>query len=72
LELSTRVTHIKSCSGVISISTDNGRSLEFDEVVVTAPLGWLKKNKHVFEPPLPQRLSTAIDSIGYGSLEKVC
>ncbi|KAH8818420.1 hypothetical protein F5882DRAFT_473197 [Hyaloscypha sp. PMI_1271] len=71
LELSTKVTHIKSCSGVISISTDNGRSLEFDEVVVTTPLGWLKKNKHVFDPPLPPRLSTAIDSIGYGSLEKI-
>jgi hypothetical protein len=40
--------------------------------VVTTPLGWLKKNKHAFEPPLPSRFSGAIDSIGYGSLEKVC
>jgi monoamine oxidase len=72
LELSTKVTHIKSRSGVVSISTDTGRNLEFDEVVVTAPLGWLKKHKHVFEPSLPPRFCSAIDSIGYGSLDKVC
>jgi monoamine oxidase len=71
LELSTKVTHITSCSGVVSISTDTGRTLDFDEVVMTTPLGWLKQHKHVFEP-LPPRLCSAIDSIGYGSLDKVC
>jgi monoamine oxidase len=70
--LSTKVTHIKSSSEAISISTDNGRTLKFDEVVVTTPLGWLKNNKDAFDPPLPPRLSSAIDNIGYGSLEKVC
>jgi hypothetical protein len=72
IELSTKVTHLKSCSGIVLVATANGRTLEFDEVVVTTPLGWLKKNKNAFDPPLPPRLSTAIDSIGYGSLEKVC
>jgi Flavin containing amine oxidoreductase len=43
----------------------------FDEVVMTAPLGWLKRNKDVFIPALPPRLSQAIDSISYGDLEKV-
>jgi len=72
LELSTMATHINSRPDVVSVSTDTGRTLEFDKVVVTTPLGWLKKNKHIFEPPLPPRFCSAIDSIGYGSLEKVC
>ncbi|KAE9375666.1 FAD/NAD(P)-binding domain-containing protein [Stipitochalara longipes BDJ] len=71
IQLSTKVIQIKSCSDVISISTDNGRTLDFDDVVVTTPLGWLKKNKHVFDPPLSAVFSSAIDSIGYGSLDKV-
>ncbi|KAM4057731.1 flavin containing amine oxidoreductase [Hirsutella rhossiliensis] len=45
--------------------------LSFDEVVVTCPLGWLKRNLDAFEPPLPIRLERAIGSIGYGCLEKV-
>ncbi|KAJ9156539.1 FAD/NAD(P)-binding domain-containing protein [Pleurostoma richardsiae] len=53
------------------IVTDSDDVLDFDEVVVTAPLGWLKKNTDAFEPPLPSRLAKAIDSIGYGCLEKV-
>ncbi|TKA66882.1 hypothetical protein B0A55_08185 [Friedmanniomyces simplex] len=49
----------------------DGVTQDFDEVVVTAPLGWLKRNKAVFSPALPPRLSRAIDSIGYGTLDKV-
>lgn len=40
-------------------------------MVVTCPLGWLKKNKSMFSPPLTPRLSAAIDNISYGRLEKV-
>ncbi|KAH6625419.1 amine oxidase [Boeremia exigua] len=43
----------------------------FDEVVMTAPLGWLKKNLDTFEPALPQRLQEGIHAIGYGHLDKV-
>jgi predicted NAD/FAD-dependent oxidoreductase len=53
------------------IYTHTGEVLEFDEVVLTAPLGWLKKNLGAFEPPLPSRLQQAIHSISYGCLEKV-
>jgi hypothetical protein len=54
------------------VCVQNGEELEFDEVVMTNPLGWLKRNKEVFQPSLPVRFSEAIDAIGYGSLEKVC
>jgi hypothetical protein len=55
----------------VSIHTASGLLQEFDEVVVTAPLGWLKAHKKMaFTPPLPPRLSEAIDNISYGHLEK--
>ena len=53
------------------VSTRDGESFEFDEVVLTAPLGWLKQHPEAFDPPLPPRLTKAIESIGYGCLEKV-
>ncbi|PFH57439.1 hypothetical protein XA68_15057 [Ophiocordyceps unilateralis] len=58
---------------VLDSSTLGGHEtvLSFDEVVVTCPLGWLKRNLDAFEPPLPARLTRAIGSIGYGCLEKV-
>lgn len=56
----------------VKLSTTKGESFTFDEIVVTCPLGWLKRShKEVFTPPLPQRLISAIDSIGYGALEKL-
>ena len=44
---------------------------DFDEVIVTVPLGCLKADEPGFIPPLPSRLRQAIDSIGYGCLDKV-
>lgn len=55
----------------VKVHVEHGRAFEFDEVVVTAPLGWLKRHLDAFEPHLPLRLSRAIESIGYGCLEKV-
>lgn len=51
--------------------TTTRKSYSFDEVVVSCPLGWLKRNKSSFSPELPLRLEKAIDSISYGRLEKV-
>jgi len=55
----------------VLIETACDKSQIFDEVVVTTPLGWLKRNKESFIPPLNSRLSKAIDNISYGGLEKV-
>lgn len=45
----------------------------FDEVIVTSPLGYLKKNHETLfqSQRLPPRLIEAIENIGYGSLDKV-
>ncbi|OWP00605.1 hypothetical protein B2J93_6042 [Marssonina coronariae] len=53
------------------VSTESGEKLEFDEVLMTTPLGWLKRNKEVFQPLLPERLLTGIDGVSVGHLEKV-
>jgi hypothetical protein len=55
----------------VIIETANGLRELFDEVVVTTPLGWLKRNKSAFSPCLSPRLAAAIDSIGFGNLDKV-
>lgn len=56
---------------VISVQTSDNETLHFDHVVMTAPLGWLKRNGDAFTPQLPPRLTEAIDSISYGTLDKV-
>ncbi|THV48211.1 hypothetical protein BGAL_0261g00010 [Botrytis galanthina] len=67
----TTVTRVETDPENVTVFTDDGKSLEFDEVVMTTPLGWLKKNKQAFQPALPARFLSAIDSLGYGCLEKV-
>lgn len=53
-----------------SVTTQDGTHT-FDHIVITCPLGWLKRNKAFFTPSLPARLTQAIDNISYGRLEKV-
>ena len=43
-----------------------------DAVVISVPLGVLKKEIIAFQPPLPQRKQTAIRQLGFGVLNKVC
>jgi monoamine oxidase len=42
-----------------------------DAVVVTVPLGVLKKEKIEFQPPLSDRKKKSIDRLGFGNLNKV-
>nr|XP_002132119.1 spermine oxidase-like [Ciona intestinalis] len=52
----------------------NGEShrVESDHVIVTLPLGCLKKlHKTMFNPPLPKSKASVINSIGFGILNKV-
>ena len=42
-----------------------------DAVVVSVPLGCLKRKKITFDPPLPQWKVDCIDRLGYGNLNKV-
>lgn len=76
LKTSTKVTFFKSNteSGQtpsVTVTTASNEITTFDEVVVTCPLGWLKRNMSSFSPSLPSRITSAIEHISYGRLEKV-
>jgi monoamine oxidase len=60
-----------TASTTVELTTSEKDTLQFDAVVVTTPLGWLKFNKRAFQPPLPPALDKAIDGISVGHLEKV-
>lgn len=71
-----RIENVKSLEGrapkdQVRVTTRDGYMEAFDQIVLTTPLGWLKQNRHIFSPELPPRMSQAIDSIGYGNLEKI-
>jgi hypothetical protein len=57
--------------GVVDIEAADGFRGSFDDVIVTVPLGWLKRNEDVFSPCLSPKISNAIRSLGYGNLDKV-
>ena len=71
VSIATQIDDERGVEGA-DVRTHNGDNYSFDEVVVTLPLGCLKQQKALFDPPLPQRLSEAVDAIGYGCLDKVC
>ena len=62
----------RNADGQVMLKTSDGQFVSFDEVVVTSPLGWLKNNlDSFFDPPPTPRLTSAIESIGYGNLDKI-
>ena len=65
------IENLPSSPPTVSIKTEDGKEYQFDAAVVTTPLGWLKRNLHVFDPPIPGSLTKAISTISVGHLEKV-
>ncbi|KAL8866063.1 MAG: hypothetical protein Q9174_006515, partial [Haloplaca sp. 1 TL-2023] len=60
-------SNCSSNPSAVTTTYNNGLvSSTYDEVVMTAPLGYLKCNLSTFSPPLPPRLLTAIQNISYG------
>lgn len=55
----------------VTVTTASGDEYQFDELVITCPLGWLKHHTEAFSPALPPRLLQAITNISYGRLEKI-
>lgn len=55
----------------VTVTVESGETYSFDDVVMTTPLGWLKKNMDVFRPPLPKRIASAVENISLSQLEKV-
>ncbi len=62
-----KISH--STSGVVIAST--GGNFAFDAVIVTLPLGVLKKRTVAFDPVLPEAKQQVIDRLGMGTLDKL-
>jgi monoamine oxidase len=65
IKLNTVVKEIKVTKTHVEIIT-NTQTYLADKVIVTLPLGVLKNNSVVFNPPLPQTKQHAIQQIGMG------
>ena len=71
VSLSTAVLGVSYSDSSVSLKLGTGESLTVDRVVVTVPLGVLKKNAVAFDPLLPFTHRTAIAALGMGSVETV-
>ena len=67
------VSEIRYCKSGVAVHTQGNapKVLHADAVVVTAPLGVLKRGAIAFNPPLPERKQKAIARLGFGNLNKV-
>ncbi len=65
IQLDTIVTAINIKNHTVEIIT-NKNNFYADAVLVTVPLGVLKKNKITFNPPLPADKQTAVNNLGMG------
>lgn len=64
-------SHGNGCKIVTVDANGNSEVFEADMVVVTVPLGVLKQNGIIFNPPLPQEKLDSINRLGFGLYDKV-
>ncbi|MGW5051922.1 FAD-dependent oxidoreductase [Actinokineospora sp. NPDC004072] len=64
------VTHVDTSTSPARVTTDRG-VFEADKVLVTLPLGVLKAGAVAFDPPLPEAKRSAIERLGFGTLNKI-
>lgn len=69
VKLNTIVNSIDYSENSVSINTTKGLFYS-DCVIITVPLGVLKNNRIVFNPPLPKRINKAINKLEMGSVNK--
>lgn len=61
----------RSPGQMATVVINDGDRMDFDEVVMTTPLGWLQRNLQSFSPALPPTVSKAISTISLSHTEKV-
>lgn len=71
IHFSRVVDQISSSDDKVTVHTKGFSADDFDEVIVTVPLGSMQQRQISFEPALPVRMLKAIDAISYGCLDKV-
>ncbi|KAI9594715.1 flavin-containing amine oxidoreductase-domain containing protein [Syncephalis fuscata] len=65
------VKQIEYTDKTVRVVTENHGEFIADAVIITVPLGVLKAQSIVFNPPLPDRKLKAINRLGFGLLDKI-
>jgi polyamine oxidase len=71
LRLDADVAEVAQSAGSVRVRTADGTSEAGSHVVVTVPLGVLKRGAPRFSPPLPPDRRAVIERLGFGRYEKV-
>ncbi len=69
--LNTQVTAVRRNEDAVALEFTENTSQSFDAVLVTVPLGVLKRGSITFSPPLPAKKQRAINRLGMGTLDKL-
>jgi monoamine oxidase len=72
IRLSTAVTEVTLSPTGVSVGAADGTAYDATHVVLTVPLGVLKRGLPVISPALPPGHAGSIDRLGFGRYEKVC
>ena len=70
IRLNEKVTQISHTQSGVTVKTES-EEFSADRVIVTLPLGVLKKGSVTFDPPLPAEKQNMIEQLGVGVLNKV-
>jgi len=71
VECNTEVVSVRVEDDGIRVTCVDASVRTGSHVVVTVPLGVLKRDRPRFEPPLPAPVQRAIDALGFGCYEKI-
>uniref|UniRef100_A0A7S1J4X5 PHD-type domain-containing protein n=1 Tax=Eutreptiella gymnastica TaxID=73025 RepID=A0A7S1J4X5_9EUGL len=71
VHLKTPVVRVQHGEEKVQVRANDGRVFAADAVIITLPLGVLKRGHVTFDPPLPEYKQGAIKNLGFGTLNKV-
>lgn len=72
VRLKTPITVIEWEDDAAQVQFENGDQVTADRVIVTAPLGVLKRRSLQFIPDLPQWKTDSIERLGFGVVNRIC
>ncbi len=71
VRLNSAVDRIQHSDTEVKIGVKGNSMLKYDAVIITVPLGVLKKKRIAFSPELPAQKQAAIARMGMGTLDKL-
>jgi monoamine oxidase len=71
VRFNTEVESVRIASDGVVVTCTDGSVETGSHVIVSVPLGVLKRGRPRFDPPLPQPVQVAVESLGFGRYEKI-